>query len=285
MKMTKKILAILFSAVLVLGLMAACAKNEATNAAQSNTSGTEAPDTTPFGMIVFSTDIASVNLQFNAEGVVLSVEGNDADGIAMLESAEKDVVGMTCADAVTELTKIAINGGVLTNNLIIKQSVGTEVPSETFMNDMGEAAKKAVSAEGAEANLIVIAAADLDENGYISVASAKQIVMGVMGVEKLDSFDGDDSVDGSGEYLFYITAGDVQTVYTVHGVYGTCHEMSEDELNNQGGAYGDLEDPALMETEPFDNLPTEEATEPATEATEPATEATEPAEATEPTEA
>ena len=285
MKMTKKILAILFSAVLVLGLMAACAKNEANNAAQSSNSGTEAPDNTPFGMFVFSTDIASVNLQFNAEGVVLSVEGNDADGTALLESAEKDVVGMTCADAVTELTKLAINGGVLTNNLVIKQSVGTEVPSESFMNEMGEAAKKAVSAEGAEANLIVITAADLDENGYISVASAKQIVMGVMGVEELDSFDGDDSVDGSGEYLFYITAGDVQTVYTVHGVYGTCHEMSEDELNNQGGAYGDIEDPALMETEPFDNLPTDpsaEATEPAAETTE-TTESTE--EVTEPTEA
>ncbi len=260
MKMTKKILAILLSAVLVLSLLAACSKKEEGPAAQSgNNDSTEAANDVPVGMLVFCTD-ASLSLQYNAEGIVVSVEANNADGTILLETTD-DVVGLSCVDAVAAMTNYAIECGTLSNNLIIKQSVGSNVLSDDFLQTLVEAAEKAAAAQNVTANIIAISVDDLDENGYISVASAKEIVMGLMGVESLDSFDGDDSVDASGEYLFYVTAGDVQTAFVVHGIFGLCTELSEDDLRLQVGEPGEPEDPAFEETEPFDNLPTEDPTE------------------------
>lgn len=275
MKTAKKLLAILMAAVLVLGLVA-CNKAPA---GQTGNENNEFEDPRMIGMLVFGCE-AAVNVSYDNEGMVLAIEAANTEGEILTEGFA-DVEGKSCADLVAELIDLASKNAQITENVIIKQSFGSEVPNDTFLDSLATSAKDAVAAVGAVTNVVTISAAQLDENGYIGAESVKTIMLNKLGADSASTFSCESSPDINANFLVYIEAGEVRGSFYVNGITGAVAELTEEDLQMLEGNPGEENIPYEEETD-FDNLPTEP---PATQATEPTNNqaATEPVDATEAT--
>lgn len=283
MKSAKKLLAILMAAVLVLGLVA-CNKAPAEQSGSQNNN--EFDDPRVIGMFVFGSE-AAVSVSYNSEGAVLAIESANPDGDILVESFT-DVEGKSSADLVAELMDQASKNAQITENVIIKQSYGSELPNDTFLDTLTASAKDAATALGIVTNVITISAEQLDENGYIGAESVKTIMLSKLGADSASAFSCESTPNINANFLVYIEAGEIRGSFYVNGITGTVAELTEEDLQMLEGNPGEEDIPYEEETD-FDNLPTEppvtQATEPAatqaaTEPTQAATEATEATEAT-----
>lgn len=250
MKTTKKLLAILMAAAMVLCLLA-CGNEPAEQTGSQD--GEALSDPRVYGMLVFSTD-ASVSINYDSEGLVLGLEGNNAEGIVLVENYE-DYLGKSCSDVVTELMNKSAEYATVTQNVIVKQSYGSALPGTNFLENIVSEAQAAADAADVITNVIMITAEDLDENGYISLEMAKTIVLSKLGLESAATFDGDPSPDTNGDYMFYLEEGDVKGTFLLNAITGIVQELSEEDLRLLEGEYGEEEIPT--EETNFDNLPAE----------------------------
>ena len=279
MKLIKKLLAILMASIMVFGLLA-CGQEATT---PTNPVSGEEGDPRIAGMVVFSSD-ASVGINYDAEGMVLSISGISPEGDILAQSVGA-VEGLTCSDLVAKLTDESAKQALLSTTVIIKQSFGSALPGSNFLETLVSAIEAAAEEASAIIDVIMISAEQLDENGYINLETSKTIMLSKLGLQSASTFDGTPSPDTNGDYMFYIAEGDLEGTFLLNAVTGLVTELSEEDLRQMEGM-GEAEIPE--EETNFDNLPTTEgeATTGATEAvTEPvdATEAT--TEATEATEA
>ena len=229
MKNTKKILAILVSAVMLLGLLAACEQN---NPAKPTMPGDNIDDPRTNGMLVLSTD-ASVNISYDEEGLVMSIEGTNAQGVALAE-AYTEFLGKSCADVVKDLVAASVEDDSFVKNVIVKQAIGSALPGTNFLDTIVSEAQAAVDGAGAQGAVILVAEENLDTDGYINLETAKKILLSHLGVESTTSFDGD-PVPSDGSYTFYLVADKIDGYFTVDAVTGIAAELSEEDLLIQEG--------------------------------------------------
>lgn len=268
----KKFLAILMSAVMLLGLFAGCGNNETTP-----TEPTSDNLSTPVsaGLLVLNA-AAAINISYDADGLVLNVEGIDDNGSAVA-SEYTDYLGKSCSDAVCDLIAASVHSAFLTpeeNYVVIKQAVGSTLPGATFLETIQKDAEATLDTLGSTAALVVLTEENLDENGYINLDAAKTLILAYLSENEYDVLDGSPSPI-NGQYSFRVTVGEVTTDLIVDAVSGDVFEGTLDEAT--------FED---------DNLPEEEIVDPTDEVmidtqppvTEPSTEVvndpTEPSQST-----
>ncbi len=256
MKMTKKILTILISAVMILGLLAGCTQGEENAPSQTNpqegTVGTPRTD----GMLVFSSD-ASLNITYDEEGLVISIEGTNAEGISLTDEYT-DFLGKSCAAVVKDLVAASINNDYFTKNIVIKQAIGSALPGTNFLDTIASEAQAAADTAEVLATVILISEEDLDADGYIGLATAKKILMSHLGIDTTTVFDGDTSpIDGT--YTFYVDAEAVDGYFSVNAVTGIAATTTEDDIQVQEDM-GDETFPQNEEIEPdtIDNITSSE---------------------------
>ena len=217
----KKIMALVLSAILLLGLLAGCGSNSTVggngDAPAAEATGTNA--TTTAGSLVVSAN-ASLTLNYNADGVVLSVEGNNQEAENLMEVFD-ELVGASCGEAVNTIIKecsVRTYEGRLTY-VLVKYEKGEGTPSAELMQSVESGAKEAVEAVAPDAKLVIVAADKLDENGYIDLATAQLLVEGYLEVEKLDGFDGtNEPVDGF--YSFWVSFSGMEDEVHVNATTG-----------------------------------------------------------------
>lgn len=245
---TKKLIAIVMSTIMLLGIFAGCNKAPAD---QGSTETTGNVITTPIakGMLVLNAG-ASVNISYDGDGLVLNVEGADDNG-SILASEYEDYLGKPCAEAVVDLVRNAIGADYLnseSNDIIIKQAVGSALPGSNFLETVVADAKAAAEAANVQPTMIQITEAELDEDGYINLEKAKELLLAELNITEFDTLDGTTApIDGS--YCFAITVGDMEGTYIINGVTGDVFEgvldgfQTEEELDEEFIPEDTIEEP------------------------------------------
>lgn len=259
----KKILAILMSAVLLLGLFAGCGEK----APEATESTNAAVNPVAAGMLVLNAN-GAVNVSYDADGLVLSLEGVDVNG-EVLAGEYVDYLGKSTSEVICDLIANSKMSGFLlpeVSCIVIKQAVGSALPGATFLETIEKDAEAAIAAAELTAELVMLTEDNLDEDGYINLESAKGILLASLALDSFDTIDGTISpIDGL--YGFSITAGDLEGDYIVDAVTGL---VVEGQLEGHDYSNEDLEDPDMVD--PTDETFIEETT--ASTVTEPAVEDT-----------
>ena len=255
----KKILAVLMSSILLLGILAGCNTEQPTGT-DATGNGVSTPITA--GMLVLNAN-ASVNISYDADGLVLNIEGADNEG-SSLAGEYPDYLGKSCSDIICDLIGNSITAGFLNNEsnyVMIKQVVGSALPGTTFLETIGKDAEAAIGSAGSNATLILLTEENLDDEGFIDLASAKQLMLGHLGLDSFDSLDGT-TAPLNGLYGFTVTAGDLEGDYIIDAITGDVYEgqlegisYNDDSPEEEGVDAVDPTNEVVVET------PTDEPTE------------------------
>lgn len=246
----KKMLALLLSAIMIIGLLAACG-DDISKGDTKLPVGTDEGTQTTAPVTTFTTGELTVNagaafvITFDAQGLVLRIDGADERYKEFLEFLYDDsaLVGTSCADALGEIIKSAAVKGYLSEAgfVAIKQDHKTGLPDPAFLENVQRSAQKALDAAAPEVALVMITAEQLDANGMIGLPTAKVLVEKFLGVESLTNFDGT-SEPINGVYSFTAGVDGREEQVLVNAVIGSVD-------------YGVLEE-LIDETEPDDtNVP------------------------------
>ncbi len=238
----KKLFAVLLSIALVLSLLSACAETGKRHSGNLNTVSAVC------GMLVLTTQ-TSATITYDTDGMVTGVE--DAGGY-------KDFLGKSCSTVVEELLE-ANKPERNVNNIVLKVTVGSQLPTEFFLESLGTDLEKAAEAIGTSAKVTVIGLDGLDEEGYINADIAKALLL-----NQLDTADAVvntySSTPHNGSYTFAVTADGISTVYNVNAVTGLI--SVEEDINQEetipSEVVEDIPFEEIIETTP-EEIPTEEA--------------------------
>lgn len=222
---TKKLLALVLGAVMLLGMLAACgepaSKPEATNAPAP-----QQPILT--GMLVLSAT-ASFKITYDQEGMVMEIAGANEEGTAIAETYT-DYIGKSCSTAVEELIAAVADATLLRDakNVVLKLAVGSQLPSETFLDGLAKDASEAVANKGGSAPVVAIGLESLDEDGYINAETAQNLLKNHLGVTAFDSYNGD-TTPRNDCYTVFVKSGEVEGAYLIDAVTGLITESTEEE--------------------------------------------------------
>lgn len=220
----KKFLAVLMSAILLLAILAGCG-----NETPDTTEGTN-PVATPIaaGMLVLNAN-GTVNISYDADGLVLDIEGADDNG-SILVGEYTDFLGKSCSEVICDLIGNSIVLGHMDQDVLcvmIKQAVGSALPGSTFLETIQKDAEAAIAAGNSKAKVILLTEENLDEQGYINLESAKALMLAYLGLETFDTLDGT-IAPINGLYGFSVIAGDLEGDYIVDAVTGGVFEGTLD---------------------------------------------------------
>lgn len=244
----KKILAILLSMVLVLGMFAGCGKNEAggaaggaaagnndsdNNAATGGNSQVSAGDNT-YGMLVLNVN-AAMNISYDSEGLVVNLEGINENG-NILAAEYEDYLSKPVAEVISDMIANSSLSGFMTqdvNYIMVKQAHGSKIPSDDFMTVIATEAEAALTAAEVQAKVVTLTLEDLDEQGYIGLEAAKKLMLAYLCSDSFDLLEGSTSPIDE-RYGFYVTVGDLEEKLIIHAVTGDVYPGELD-----GVYYGD----------------------------------------------
>lgn len=229
----KKLFAVCLACVMTLCLLAGCGNETAAPQTNPGTNDETTPvvkDPTPAGMLLLSAG-ASLNVSYDADGLVLKIDGNNETGIELTEKYT-DYLGKTCSVVVKELITASAEAGYLTphdKNIVIKQALRSQLPTEFFLETIETEAKAAAEAAGSTAAVALIDESILDEHGYITLATVKALLSSHLGVAQLDKYYGG-AVPIDGFYICTVEVAGVRSYHKIDAVTGLITDATADDL-------------------------------------------------------
>lgn len=221
-----KILAVLMAAAMLICVLAGCSAEDA----PAPTDTADNREATPAGILVLATE-AAIKITYDTNAMVLELEGLNDYGIALADEYP-DYAGKSCTEVVKDLINAAVNAGNLSpdiKNVIIKLAMGSAMPDNDFLENVGNEVQNALDAAGSASKLIVIDETGLDAEGYINLDIAKALLMNHLGVDKLDAYYGR-TTPTNGQYICTVEAGGERTSWTINAVTGQISVATEEEL-------------------------------------------------------
>ena len=223
MNTTKKLIAMILSVLMLLGLFAGC--TPATNDAPETTEAIQG--SSPVGVLLVSMG-AEFQIGYDAEGFAISITGtNDAGRTAA--ATVTGVTGRDCVHAVRSLLESVAEQKLSGNakDLVIRLGVESEVPYEGFLQNIGNDVQLKSDELGAGLMVKLLTEKELTEEGFINVATAKELVAKHAGLEDAAVLEGaEEVVDGAYTFTF---GEDVATVDASTGHVALASEATAEE--------------------------------------------------------
>lgn len=225
MKITKKFIALILGAVMLLGMLAGCGE-PATEPEQSKTPHSQSPILS--GMLVLSVQ-AAFEISYDQNGMVMELNSANEEGEAIV-SAYTDFAGKSCSAVVKDLIAATAEATLLRNarNVVLKLAIGSQLPTETFLESLANDAATAVADNSGTAFVVAIGLDGLDEEGYINAENAQNLLKNELGVTAFDSYNGD-TTPRNDCYTVYVKADGVEASYLINAVTGLITEIVDEE--------------------------------------------------------
>lgn len=245
----KKLLALTVCAVMILSTLVACGKPPV--------EVDETPETTRdysavSGVIVLNTG-AIFSIRYDVSGNVSNITGDNDFGLVVMEDY-KDFEGKAVTDVIKKLVELSAKEEALTEDIstvLVKIASGNVFDSEEKRNDLIKVAQDALTEAKSYAIPMIIDEENLTGEGYLTLATAKTLLMNKLGVDKFDAFYGD-TLPINNYYLVTVELGNVQYSYTIDIYNGFISIASQEDL------LGDTSEPdEFMEEETIEEEHTE----------------------------
>lgn len=244
---TKKLLALMLGAVLLLGLLAGCGEQKAP---AKETVGNDTPKEAILSGMLILTGQASFKISYDQEGMVMEIGAANEDAEAIV-SAYTDFAGKSTSTVVKELLTATAEATLLrgAKNIVVKLAIGSQLPSETFLDGVANTAAEAVADNGATGYVVAIGLEDLDAEGYINAENAQALLKNQLGVTEFELYNGENT-PRNGCYTVNVKAGDVEGSYLIDAVTGIITETVDEEPAEPEYVEEEEFDAAFEETSP-----------------------------------
>jgi len=217
---TKKLIAVILSALMLLGLCA-CG------------TGNDAPETTealqgssPVGILLVSMG-AEFQIGYDAEGFAINITGtNDAGRTAA--AAVTNFMGRDCVHAVRSLLDAVVEQKLAGNakELVLRLGMEAEIPYDGFLQNIGNDVQLKCDELGSGLMVKLITDDMLNEEGFINTATAKELAAKHANLADAAVLEGGDAVV-NGAYTFTFEVEGEEDTATVDASTGHVSLASE----------------------------------------------------------
>ena len=195
-----------------------------------------AAETQPAGTVLLSVN-PEIEMDYDAAGSVLTLEGKNDDALAVL-SGYTGYEGRACADVVGELVGRIHQGGYFDDtisgherNIVLKLEQGSAQPGEAFLEELAAAAQSASASGQIGSRAVTLDEDDYDDaygdKGYISAEAAREVLSAQLQRDDLQFVEREYDLS-DGEYELEFVLDGVEYEYEVNAVTGKVTEAERD---------------------------------------------------------
>ena len=203
---------------------------------------TPAAETQPAGTVLLSVN-PEIEMDYDAAGSVLTLEGKNDDALAVL-SGYTGYEGRACADVVGELVGRIHQGGYFDDtingherNIVLKLEQGSAQPGEAFLEELAAAAQSASASGQIGSRAVTLDEDDYDDaygdKGYISAEAAREVLSAQLQRDDLQFVEREYDLS-DGEYELEFVLDGVEYEYEVNAVTGKVTEAERDGADDDG---------------------------------------------------
>lgn len=168
---------------MLLGVLSGCGKEAAAPTDTTVTPETTGSAPTPIGTLYVSFG-AALEIVYDENGNALSITGVNEAG-KQLAAAKQDQLGKGCVYALRSILRMAISDSLLgdAKTLTIRIGANDPLPTEDFLNTIGQDCQYLVDEEGAPVDLYCLTGDLLDEKGDLTYETAQMLATTYLGAE------------------------------------------------------------------------------------------------------
>ncbi|WP_418474177.1 PepSY domain-containing protein [Frisingicoccus sp.] len=229
------------AAALSLALLTGCGTSgKVTKEAKAPSFGTAA------GSILLSVN-PEIELAYNYDGDVIDIKGINDDGKNVVQNYS-DYKGKDCDEVVNVLVRKIYESGYFeqtvggkTKNIVLKVTGGSEYPNDKFLEDVAQGVRETVSSLGIASNPMTIDGDDMEQNGYIGLEKAKELVLAQLGLKEASFTDKSYELD-DGVYELEFMADGTAYDFEVDAVSGKVLEADYEHNDDWDDDADDIDD-------------------------------------------
>ncbi len=236
----RKTLALTVTTALALTLLTGC------GASQTMEMSSPVAESKVAGTVLLSIN-PEIKIEYDENGFVLEIEGMNDDGKTVAAEVA-EYKGKECKSVVNELVQKIYEAGFFAEtvdghakNIILKLEEGSAYPDDDFLESIADEAREAVKAHGIGSAAMTIQKTDLDDNGYINLEKAKELVLSQLGVVSASFRDHEYELD-DGVYEFEFSANGIEYEYEVDARTGKVLEADFEGNDDWNALHGQDDD-------------------------------------------
>lgn len=236
----RKTLALTVTTALALTLLTGC------GASQTMEMSSPVAESKVAGTVLLSIN-PEIKIEYDENGFVLEIEGMNDDGKTVAAEVA-EYKGKECKSVVNELVQKIYEAGFFAEtvdghakNIILKLEEGSAYPDDDFLESIADEAREAVKAHGIGSAAMTIQKTDLDDNGYINLEKAKELVLAQLGVVSASFRDHEYELD-DGVYEFEFSANGIEYEYEVDARTGKVLEADFEGNDDWNALHGQDDD-------------------------------------------